>query len=58
MDLSQDMTPHSMGFTDVEFSAINDKTDIWKQIYTDVDIKIVIPNKITLKKYMPELKNY
>jgi len=52
------ITPHSMGYMTIDISAINDKTDIWKEVYQGLDIKQLASDKATLKKYMPELKNY
>ncbi|MGH4125503.1 MAG: hypothetical protein ACREV6_21535 [Clostridium sp.] len=42
----------------MDFSAVNDKTDIWKEVYESIDGNYMKFTKAEFKKYMPELKNY
>lgn len=52
------VTPHRMGFTTMEFSGINDNSNIWSEIYTLEQFTSSEFSVDELKKYMPELKNY
>lgn len=52
------VTPRQMHFSVVYVSAINDKTDIWKELESVVYLKNMNFTRAELKKHMPELKNY
>ena len=50
--------PASMGYATYSFSPVNDKADIWKELYASDNYAYYKITKAQFQKYMPELKYY